>query len=118
MEIQEIIKARRMELGLSLREVSQALNVAPSTVSRYESNDIQNMGIDKIEALAKVLRCSPSYLMGWDTSSSPCSTISNGEKCILSLFRSLNSDGRQKLIERAKELCDLGYLKGDTEKLA
>lgn len=118
MEIHEIIKARRIELGLSLREVSQALNVAPSTVLRYESSDIQNMGIDKIEALSKVLRCSPSYLMGWDTSSSPCSTNSNDEKYILSLFRSLNSDGKQKLIERAEELRDLGYLKGDAEKMA
>ena len=32
MEIQEIIKARRIELGLSVREVAQALNVAPSTI--------------------------------------------------------------------------------------
>ena len=25
------------------------------------------MGIDKIEALAKVLKCSPGYLMGWES---------------------------------------------------
>lgn len=120
MEVQEIIKARRIELGLSIREVSQALGVAASTVSRYESSDIQNMGIDKIEALAKVLRCSPAYLMGWedDVNISPSAACSREEKYILSLFRSLNSIGKQKLIERAEELRDLGHVKGDCEKMA
>lgn len=71
MEINKIIKARRQELGLTLKDVAKALGIAESTVSRYESSDIQNMGIDKIEALAKVLQCSPAYLMGWDKSPEP-----------------------------------------------
>lgn len=69
MEINKIIKSRRQELGLTLKEVASALGIAESTVSRYESSDIQNMGIDKIEALAKVLQCSPAYLMGWEINS-------------------------------------------------
>ena len=71
MEINKIIKARRQELGLTLKDVAKALGIAESTVSRYESSDIQNMGIDKIESLAKVLQCSPAYLMGWDKSPEP-----------------------------------------------
>lgn len=70
MEISKIIKNRRIELGLTLKEVADSLGVAESTVSRYESSDIQNMGIDKIEALAKVLKCSPGYLMGWEPNQS------------------------------------------------
>ena len=66
MSIQSIIKQRRTELDLTLKQVANALNVSEGTVSRYESGDIQNMGIDKIESLAKVLRCSPGYLMGWE----------------------------------------------------
>ncbi len=66
MAINQIIKQRRLELGLTLKEVAAALGIAESTVSRYESSDIQNMGIDKIESLAKVLQCSPAYLMGWE----------------------------------------------------
>ncbi len=67
MEIYKIIKARRQELGLTLKDVASALGIAESTVSRYESKDIKNMGIDKIEDLARVLNCSPGYLMGWDS---------------------------------------------------
>lgn len=66
MEINEIIKKRRQELGLTLKDVATALGVAESTVLRYERKDIQNMGIDKIVQLAKVLKCSPAYLLGWN----------------------------------------------------
>lgn len=66
MEINEIIKKRRQELGLTLKDVATELGVAESTVLRYERKDIQNMGIDKIVQLAKVLKCTPSYLLGWN----------------------------------------------------
>ncbi|MBC5689827.1 helix-turn-helix transcriptional regulator [Mediterraneibacter sp. NSJ-55] len=66
MEVNKLIKKRRTELGLTLKDVAAALGTAESTVSRYESNNIQNMGIDKIEALARVLQCSPAYLLGWE----------------------------------------------------
>jgi repressor LexA len=67
MEINEMIKKRRLELGLTLKDVAVKLGVAESTVLRYERKDIQNMGIDKIVQLAQVLKCSPADLLGWDT---------------------------------------------------
>lgn len=101
----EIIKQRRLELGLTLKDVSKALNVAESTVSRYESSDIQNMGIDKIEALSVVLKCSPGYLMGWIKQiDEQKSTISNKEKILLSYYSQLNDLGKNKLIENAEDL--------------
>ena len=66
MTVNDRIRLRRIEIGKSVRSVAMALNVAPSTVKRYESNEIQNMGIDKIEELSRVLQCSPGYLMGWE----------------------------------------------------
>lgn len=66
MEMNEMIKKRRLELGLTLKDVATKLGVAESTVLRYERKDIQNMGIDKILQLAQVLKCSPADLLGWD----------------------------------------------------
>lgn len=117
MEIQKILKNRRLELGLTMREVANALGVSEGTISRYESGDIQNMGIDKLETLAKVLRCSPVYLMGFD-SSVHSSDLLPDEARFLLLFRELNSDGQNKLLERAEELRGLGYVKGDSVKMA
>ena len=66
MDVHDRIKLRRLELGLTLKDVSKRLGVAESTVSRYETEDIKNMGIDKIEKLAQALDCSPGYIMGWE----------------------------------------------------
>ena len=66
MEIHERIKARREELGLSVIDLAERLNVSRATVYRYESAEILNMGIDKIEPLAIALDTTPAYLMGWD----------------------------------------------------
>ena len=66
MDIGSRIKKRRIEIGLTLKDIASALNIAESTVSRYESKDIQNMGIDKVKDLAEVLKCTPAYLMGWE----------------------------------------------------
>lgn len=69
MNINERIKARREELGLTLEDVARALGVNRSTILRYESEDIKKMPVDYIVPLAKVLKCSPEYLMGWEKDS-------------------------------------------------
>ena len=66
MNIGKRINARRKELGFSVDDVAQKINVSPATVYRYESADILNMGIDKLEAIAKALKTTPAYLMGWE----------------------------------------------------
>lgn len=104
----DIIKKRRLELELTLKDVAKALGVSEATVSRYESGEIQNMGIDKIESLSSVLRCSPGYLMGW--SSETTAAISNMDKTILDKYHQLNDKGKQRLLERADELIELGYV--------
>lgn len=113
MKVQDIIKSRRLELGLTMKDVAKALGVSEGTISRYESGEIQNMGIDKIEALSKVFHCSPGYLMGWEINPDNLSStnIHDDEKNILTIFRSLNTAGQKKLYERAIELRDLGYVK-------
>lgn len=66
MKVNEIIKKRRKELGLTLKQVAEKLGVSESLISRYESNDVKNMGIDKLIPLAKVLNTTPAFLMGWE----------------------------------------------------
>lgn len=64
--IAERIKSRRLELGISVDDVADALGVNRTTVYRYESKDIEKMPITVVEPLAKVLRVTPEYIMGWD----------------------------------------------------
>jgi len=62
-EIANKIKNRRLELGLTLEDVAQAVGVGRSTVRKWETGMIKNMGRDKIAALAKVLQISPVELV-------------------------------------------------------
>ena len=59
-----LIKNRREELGLTLREVADACEVTESTVSRWESGGIRNMKRQRIAKLAKVLQLPYNVLVG------------------------------------------------------
>lgn len=56
MNIGEIIKKRRKELNLSLKDIAKKLNVSESSISRYENEEIKNMGIDKLIPLSEILQ--------------------------------------------------------------
>lgn len=71
MDVKSIIKNRRLELGLTMKEVATGCGVSEATISRWESGDIENMRRDKIVSLAKTLRLSPTTIMGWDDDSKP-----------------------------------------------
>ena len=64
MKINEFLKARRKEMGLTLVEIGNACGVSEATVSRWESGNIENMRRDRIAAYAKVLMVSPNVIMG------------------------------------------------------
>lgn len=66
MEVKDILKNRRIDLGLTLKEVADKVGVSEATVSRWESGDIANMRRDRIAALASVLDVSPGVIMGWE----------------------------------------------------
>ena len=65
MEIHERIKQRRKEIGLSAEQVAEQLSISPATMYRYENNDIKKFPTEILEPLAKVLKTTPAYLMGW-----------------------------------------------------
>ena len=66
MEVKDILKARRLRLGLTLEDVAAKVGVSAATISRWESGDIANMRRDRIVALSSALQISPAVLMGWD----------------------------------------------------
>lgn len=66
MDVKDIIRNRRLELGMTLKQVADAVGVSEGTVSRWESGDIDNMRRDRIAALSKVLRIDPLIIMGME----------------------------------------------------
>lgn len=66
--IKNILKNRRIELGLTMGDVAEAVGVSEATISRWESGAIVNMKRSRIYSLAKVLQISPIIIMGYDSS--------------------------------------------------
>lgn len=70
-----ILKIRRKELGLTLAQIADRMDVTEATVQRWESGNIKSVRHEKIAKLAEILQISPASLMGWEESSAPDNII-------------------------------------------
>ena len=68
MSVGEKMKQRRKELKISADEIAEKLNVSRSTIFRYEKGDIEKLPTNILNELAVILKTTPAYLMGWESS--------------------------------------------------
>lgn len=64
--IGERISQLRQRRGLTQSDLAEAIGETKQTIYKYEHGIVSNIPIGKIEAIAKVLRCPPSALTGWE----------------------------------------------------
>ncbi|RGB66752.1 helix-turn-helix domain-containing protein [Harryflintia acetispora] len=70
MELQDLIRTRRTQLGKTLEEIGKAVGVSKATVQRWESGEIKNLRRDRIARLAAALEVtSESIVMDQPTES-------------------------------------------------
>jgi len=65
MTIGDRIRKTRENLKISQTELANLSNTTKQNIYKYENGIITNIPSDKIETIAKILRVSPAYLMGW-----------------------------------------------------
>lgn len=63
MKVNELIKSRRNDLGMTMLDVAKKVGVSEATISRWETGNISNFKRDKIAKLAKVLMLQVSDLI-------------------------------------------------------
>ncbi len=66
MDLGKKIKLLREQKGLTQTELAKHINSTKQTIFKYESGIITNIPMDKLITIAKVLGCSPAYLLGWE----------------------------------------------------
>lgn len=95
MGLKENIKNRRLELNLTLDDVSKKLSISKPTLQRYESGVISNIPSDKIEKLAEILETTPSSLMGWEEKVlEPKLKLTEEQKSLLDKYAALDYIGK------------------------
>lgn len=106
MNIGDRIRLRRNQLDKTLEDVGKVVGVTRATIQRYENGNIQNIPSDKIELLAKALKTTPAYLMGWEDDETIKQNVQ--ERKIIESFNKLNDKGKEKAIAYTQDLVDSG----------
>lgn len=90
----ERIQTRRKEIGISAERLAEILGVSPATVYRWENGFIEKLPVSALGPIAKALRTTPAYLMGWEEDLQETYTEED------------LSQAKQDLIEKIKTLDD------------
>jgi len=95
MDTGDKIKALRIERGMTLEELGDLVGVGKSTVRKWETGAIKNMGRDKIEKLCSVFDVPPDYLIKEESKKVE---LSNYDKRFLEWFHSLPEEKRRAIL--------------------
>lgn len=99
-ELGELIKQKRIEKGLSQTELANKMGVNVSTISRWESGEIENMRRHHVALISEVLDISIYTLMGWDVPDDYPSIM----KKIGPYLGQMNNESQKRFMEYAEFL--------------
>ena len=71
MTVGDRIRQVRQEQDVTQQELADYIGVSKQAVYKYENNIVTNIPTDKVDAIAKRLKVSPAYLMGWEGQPEP-----------------------------------------------
>lgn len=110
--IQKNIAFYRKKHKKTQKDLAAAIGVTAAAVSSWECGS-NTPDVDTLFMICKALHVGFYDMCGISADNSP---LTDDENNLLNTYKILNDAGRQKLLERAVELRDLGYVKGDVEK--
>lgn len=90
--IGDMIKERRLELGLTQSQLSQLTDIKSTTISNYENN-ISSPSDENIYRLMKALQCDANYLFEWDKHEEL--KLSFPEEKLIKKYRILDKHGKK-----------------------
>ena len=64
MNMGDIIKMKRVELGLTQEELAEKLGLQKSAIAKYENGRVENIKRSILKKMSELFNCSPSFLMG------------------------------------------------------
>lgn len=112
--IQKNMVFYRKRSNVTQKGLADLIGSAATTVSGWERG-VSTPDIDTLCAICNALNVNLYDMCGIIEENM---NLSVDESNLLNIYKLLNDDGRRRLIERAEELRDLGYIKGENAKMA
>jgi transcriptional regulator with XRE-family HTH domain len=113
------IKELRTLAGMSQEELGRRVGVQRAAINKYEVGSVTNIPIATIEKMARVFDVSPTYIIGWnETSSNPLSAevkVIQGVKTfygkdavdLLEGYCTMSPTGRKKVLQYLEDMSRL-----------
>ena len=100
------IRARRTELGFSMRQAAGSVGVTHQQWTKWESNE-NRVGADRLTAIAQTLRISADALLGLESGQSDQPTaedlaLDEQARKLMRYFRELSPPDRSQLLRGAR----------------
>lgn len=115
------LKEAKRASGMTNDDLSRVSGVSPGTLYKIMSGGTQEPKLPAMIAIAHALGVSVDYLIYGRTASFALSgdDLTEDERRLLTLFRQLNTEGRERLLENADDMVQSGkYIKSDAADLA
>ena len=100
------LRATREERGISAKELAESMGINATTIYRYETAEFQSIKTPVLNAIAEYLNVNPDYLIGATDQKHTVkeaedllSTITDGEKMLLELFRKVPVESQQMVLD-------------------
>ncbi len=110
------IRELRTLAGMSQEELGKRVGVQRAAINKYEVGSVTNIPIATIEKMATIFEVSPTYIVGWnETSSNPLSAevkVLQGVKLfygadavdLLEMYTTLSNDGQKRILQYANDI--------------
>lgn len=111
--IQERLKQARIEKNLTLEEVANILGKTKSTISKYETGDIENLKFQAINQLSELYDVSPAWLMCWTDIKDKNISTNN----LIKLYCSLSDEKKKEVFKYMQYLKSIDSTEETSEEL-
>lgn len=113
------IKELRTLAGMSQEELGKRVGVQRAAINKYEVGSVTNIPLATIEKMANVFDVSPTYIVGWDnTSSNPLSAevkVLKGVQTfygkdavdLLEAYTTLSKEGQKRVLQYIADMSEL-----------
>lgn len=101
------IYMKRTENGMTMKQLADKLGVQTSAINKYEKGAVENIKRKTIEDMAKIFKCSPSWLMGFDADMDITVRDDNDLNTLVEIYNDMTTAQKKEALRFMKYITSL-----------